>query len=339
MGEVPEVFDADSSESSPTRRSNRSVWARPDRECDPAMWTVDNSGGGNGGWRIEVLRCTQTLSLPRSHLMKRLLSLLAAAALAGSIIAAAPSADSTQVEVDGDTVTVTGTLAEELPTVVVGTDAADDAVGSGTGVDIAELRVGFPEAGKVDLSIALGDANPGTGHAPSSVQYSVAPTIAGTTLELIANADPVAGGLEYGSQTCTEGPGGQNTCESSPVEGSYADGVITWTVPTSGLPGAQVNMGNAEVNPQLGNPNAATLTFTGGVLDVAGTNVAVPTIPSATLLVDGVEAGVARLGNAGFEVSASGLTAGEHTLALELCDGTECSTVDLDPITVAAAAS
>lgn len=259
---------------------------------------------------------------------------LATAALAATAVAAAPAADTTEVSVAGDTVTVTGTLAEALPEVVVGTDAPDDATGSGAGVDIAELRVGFPEVGKLDLSIALADANPATGHAPIAVQYSVGPTIGSTSLELIANADPASGGLEYGSQTCVAGTGTQE-CTSSPVEGRFEDGVITWTVPTAALPGAAINMGTAEVNPQLGSPQAATLTFTGGLLDSAGVNVAVPNIPSATLLVDGVEAAEVRLGNAGFTLTAAGLSAGEHTLALELCDGTECSVTDLAPVTIA----
>lgn len=267
--------------------------------------------------------------------IRSLLALTATAALAGAAIAAAPTSDTTEVTVDGDSVTVTGTLAEELATVVTGIDAPDDAVGSGAGVDIAELRVGYPEVGTVDISMALGDANPGTGHAPIATQYSMTPTIGGTQLELIANADPASGGLEFGSQTCTVGPGGQNTCESTPVEGSYSDGVLTWSVPTNALPGADVNTGSAEVNPQLGSPQAATLTLTGGLLDAAGTNAAIATIPGATLLVDGEAVDVVRLGNGGYELTATGLSVGEHTLAVELCGGSECAVVELAPITVA----
>ena len=262
------------------------------------------------------------------------LALASAAVLAAATLAAAPASDTTDVTVEGDAVTVTGTLAEDLATITVGTDAPDDATGSGAGVDISELRIGFPEVGKVAVSIALGDANPATGHAPTSVQYKIGPTIGSTTLELIADADPVSGGLSYGSQTCEAGTG-TSECTSSPVEGSFQDGVITWIVPSSALPGASVNAGKAEVNPQLGNTNAATLTFTGGVIDAAATNVAIPTIPSATLLIDGEPVDEVRLGNDGYELAASGLAPGEHTLAVELCGGLECTTVELDPITVA----
>lgn len=254
--------------------------------------------------------------------LRSLLSLGAVASLAAAVIAAAPVGAASTVTVDGDTVTVTGTLAEPLADVITGTDAGTDAIGSGAGVDLVQLSVGYPAPTRIAISLAIADANSASGHIPVGAQYAVAPSIGGTSYELIATATPDRG-LVFASQTCQQGTGA-NTCTSSPVDGSYADGVLTWNLATSALPGAEVNTGTGDVTFSV---SAGGNTLTGGlVYDQISTNVALAEIPGARLLIDGAEADTDRLSNDGYSLTASGLTSGEHTVEVELCGGAgECS--------------
>lgn len=273
--------------------------------------------------------------------MKRTLSTLAATALAVGLVAAAPTADSNEVTVDGDSVTVAGTLADALDTVVIGTDPADDATGSGLGVDVSEYAVSFPEAGTLALHVTLGDANPATGYFPQGAALEVAPVIDGELVELTVNAT-ADGGLRFGAQECAVNPDtGVNECTVTPVEGSYADGVMTWLLPTSATPGGGINGQYVHSNYYAGTAATGGVTFVNGLLDDMGIS-GFAALPSATLLVDGEAVGTAALSDAGYSVSAAGLTAGEHQLAVQLCSGeadfdgtqTACTDVDLGTVTI-----
>jgi hypothetical protein len=189
--------------------------------------------------------------------------------------------------------------------------------------------VSFPSTGQVSIHLEI-DPNPATGFQPYGVQYSVAPSFGSTSVELIANALPT--GLVFASQTCEEGPGGQ-TCTSSPVDGSYADGVLTWTLNLPGLPGDTIFASAVEANPQANFVVGPTLTFIGGLYDTL-TPFETATVPSATLLVDGVTATSGFLFD-GFSLTAVGLEAGERTIGVELCgpDG-DCSVLDLGTVTI-----
>lgn len=276
------------------------------------------------------------------RLHRSLLALAAATVLAAASIAAAPNADTITTTVDGDTVTVAGTLAEDLGPVVIGTDPGDDAIGSGYGHDISEYAVSFPEEGSVAFHLTIADPNPVTGHGPHGSVFEILPTIDGTSRELTAAAT-ADGGLRFGSQTCAVNPDtGVNECSTSPVDGSYEDGVLTWVVPTSAAPGGQVNGGKADVNLLIGTATTGGATLVNGPIDTMAIN-AIAQLPTAELLIDGVAAGIAALSDAGFEVSASGLAAGDHNVALRLCSGafdvstdtpTECTDVDLGTIAV-----
>lgn len=274
------------------------------------------------------------------------LAALATAALAAAAIAAAPTADTTDVTVAGDAITVTGTLAEGLAPVVIGTDAGDDAVGSGYGHDLSEYAVSFPEANRIAFHLTIADPNPVTGHAVHGSVFEITPVVDGTQREFTATTT-ADGGIEFGAQTCAVNPDtGVNECSTSPVDGSYADGVLTWSVPTTAAPGGSISGTRADVNLLLGTSATGGVTLVNGPIDTMGIN-ALARVPSADLLVDGVVASTARLSDAGYTVSASGLAAGDHALAVQLCSGaadfggsaTECTTVDLGIVTIAAPAA
>lgn len=267
---------------------------------------------------------------------------LATAALAIGAVAAAPSADTTDVTVTDDAVTVVGTLADPLDTVVIGTDPADDALGSGTGVDVSEYAVSFPEATKLALHVTLGDANPVTGYMPQGMAIEIAPVINGELTELTVTATADAG-LRFGAQSCAVNPDtGVNECSTTPVEGSYEDGVLTWLLPIDEAPGATINGQYVQSNFYVGTGATGGVTFVNGILDDMGIT-AFAVLPQATLLVDGLVVDTSPLSDAGYALAAAGLAPGEHTLSVELCggaanftgDATECTTVALDPITVA----
>lgn len=273
--------------------------------------------------------------------LRSVLALTGAAAFAAASIAAAPTTDTVTTTVVGDTVTVAGTLADGLGPVVIGTDPGDDAVGSGYGHDLSEYAVSFPEDRSIAFHLTIADPNPATGHAPHGSVFEIVPTVDGTARELTATAT-ADGGLQFGSQTCAVNPDtGVNECSTSPVEGSYEDGVLTWIVPTSATPGGQVNGGKADVNLLIGTGTTGGVTLVNGPIDTMGIN-AIAQLPTAELLIDGTVAGTAGLSDAGFEVSAAGLSAGDHTAALRLCSGAfdvrtnspvECTDVDLGTVT------
>ncbi len=267
---------------------------------------------------------------------------IATAALALGAVAAAPKADTTDVTVADDTVSVVGTLADPLGTVVIGTDPADDATGSGAGVDVSEYAVSFPDATTLALHVTLGDANPATGYLPQGLAIEITPTIGDELTELTVNST-VDAGLRFGAQTCAVNPDtGVNECSVTPVEGSYEDGTLTWLLPIAEAPGATINGGYAHSNFYAGTGATGGVTFVNGLLDELTIN-AFAVLPQATLLVDGEVVDTSPLSDAGYALEAAGLTAGEHTVSVELCSGaadfdgnaTECTTLDLDPISVA----
>ncbi len=267
---------------------------------------------------------------------------LAVAALAGAAIAAAPAADTTDVMVDAaGNVRVVGTLVQPLDTVVIGVDPADDALGSGSGVDVSEYAVSFPDATTLALHVTLGDANPGTGYLPQGMAIEIAPTIDGELTELTVTATADAG-LRFGAQSCAVNPDtGVNECSTTPVEGSFEDDTLTWLLPIGENPGATINGQYVHSNLYVGTGTTGGATFVNGILDDMAIN-AFAVLPQATLLVDGEVADTSPLSDAGYALDASGLAPGEHTLSVELCAGaadfdgnaTECTTIDLDPITV-----
>ena len=263
-------------------------------------------------------------------------------ALAVGAVAAAPSADTTEVTVTDDTVSVVGTLAEPLDTVVIGTDAPDDATGSGTGVDVSEYAVSFPDADTLALHVTLGDANPVTGYMPQGLAIEITPTIDDELTELTVTST-VDAGLRFGAQSCAVNPDtGVNECSTTPVEGSYADGVLTWLLPIAEAPGATINGGYVHSNYYVGTGATGGVTFVNGLLDDMSIN-AFAELPEATLLIDGEVADTSPLSDAGYALDAAGLAAGEHTVSVVLCggaadldgDATECTSLDLDPITIA----
>lgn len=270
-------------------------------------------------------------------------SLLAAtgvAALAVAAVAASPTSDGATVTVDGSTVAVVGTLAEDLGTILIGTDAPDDAVGSGLGFDLAEYSVSFPESGTVAMHVTLGDANPATGYFPQGFAVEITPTIGTDALELTATAT-LDGGLVFAAQTCAvNADTGVNECSSSPIDGSYADGVLTWNVSTSALPDAAINGGVAHSNYSVSTGATGGVTFVNGLLDDMGI-IDFAAIPSASLLLDGESVATSRLSNDGYALSADAAP-GTYAASVVLCGGDadftpapeDCTTVDLGDITV-----
>ncbi len=270
-----------------------------------------------------------------------LLALVGAVVLAAASLAAAPNADTTDVTVTGDTVTVAGTFAEGLGEYVIGADAVGDSRFNGLGGDFSGMSVAFPKPSIVQYRVQIGDPNPATGIMPHGFRVDVEGIqIGSTTLDI--NASSMADtGVTVGTTTCEEGPGGVTNCNTSEVEGGYEDGAIIWNLPVATLPGDTVTGATA-----IAKLSISTGTTGGVYLNTAMDEVsinAIGAVPSATLLIDGEPAGAAALSDLGFEVSASGLTAGEHAVSLELCgpaadfDGTqtECEMLDLGTVTIA----
>lgn len=272
--------------------------------------------------------------------LRPLIALAATAALAGTAIAAAPTTDTTDVAVDGDTVTVTGTFADGLGEYAIGTDEVGDSTFNGLGGDFSGMSVAFPEPGIFQYRVQIGDPNPATGIMPHGLRVDVEGiSIGSTTMDI--NASSMADtGVTVGTTTCEEGPGGVTNCSTTEVEGGYEDGAIIWNLPVGMLPGDKVTGATA-----IAKLSISTGT-TGGVylnqaMDEASIN-AIGAVPSATLVIDGEPLGTAVLSDLGFEVAASGLTAGEHTVALELCGPaadtkgvpTECQVQDLGTVTI-----
>ncbi len=272
--------------------------------------------------------------------LRTLLAASGAAALAVAAVAASPVADGTTVTVDGSTIAVEGTLAEELGRIHIGSDAPDDATGSGLGFDLAEYHVSFPEQGVVALEVTLGDANPATGYFPQGFAVEITPTIGTESMELTATAT-LDGGLEFGAQSCTPNPDtGVNECSSSPIDGSYADGVLTWAVATSALPDAGINGGVAHSNYSVSTGASGGVTFVNGLLDDMSI-MDFAAIPSASLLLDGESVASSRLSNDGFALTVEA-DAGTYAASLVLCGGDadfsqvaeDCTTIDLGDVTV-----
>lgn len=272
---------------------------------------------------------------------RTLLPTLAVAGLTIGALAAAPLSENPAVTVDGQSVTVTGTLAEPLGRTVIGTDAPDDSTFSGLGADYSEMSVAFPEPGIVAYRTTIGDPNPATGYMPHGARFEVTGVAIGDdTLNLVASANADTG-LTVGAQSCAPDPDtGVNTCTTTPVEGGYEDGDIIWLLPTAAAPGDGVTGATATVKPQ-----GSTGTTGGFFLNVTMDEMslsALAQMPTAELLVDGEVAGTNGLSDTGYEVTASQLAAGDHVLALRLCGGamsfdrtpTECTTLDLGTVTI-----
>lgn len=272
--------------------------------------------------------------------LRPVIVLAATAALASAAIAAAPTADTTEMAVDGDTLTVTGSLAGGLGEYVIGTDEVGDSTFNGLGGDFSGMSVAFPEPGIVQYRVQIGDPNPATGIMPHGLRVDVEGiSIGSTTLDI--NASSMADtGVTVGTTTCEEGPGGVTNCSTTEVEGGYADGAIIWNLPVTTVPGDTITGAAAIAKLSLSTGT------TGGVymntaMDTVGVS-AIGAIPSAALVVDGERVGAAALTDLGFEVSAAGLTDGEHTVGLELCGpaadftgtATECEVLDLGTVTV-----
>lgn len=272
--------------------------------------------------------------------MKKFLTTALVAGTALAAIAAAPASPDADVTVDGDTVTIAGTLAEAMGEYVIGTDPVGDSTFNGLGGDFSGMSVAFPEPGIVQYRVQIGDPNPATGIMPHGLRVDVEGiTIGSTTLDI--NASSMADtGVTVGTTTCEEGPGGVTNCSTSAVEGGYEDGAIIWNLPVPTLPGDSVTGATAVAKLSISTGT------TGGVylntaMDQVGIS-ALGVVPSATILVDGVAAGSATLTDFGFEVSASDLTDGEHTIALELCgpdadfsgNATACEVLDLGTVTI-----
>lgn len=272
--------------------------------------------------------------------LRPLIALAATAVLAGTAIAAAPTADTTDVAVDGDTVTVTGTFADGLGEYVIGTDAVGDSTFNGLGGDFSGMSVTFPEPGIFQYRVQIGDPNPATGIMPHGLRVDVEGISVGSTTMDINASSMADTGVTVGTTTCEEGPGGVTNCSTNEVDGGYEDGAIIWNLPVAMLPGDQITGATA-----IAKLSISTGT-TGGVylnqaMDEASIN-ALGAVPSATLLIDGEASGAVALSDLGFEVSASGLADGEHTVEVELCgpdadfDGvpTACEVLDLGTVTV-----
>lgn len=256
-------------------------------------------------------------------------ALAATAALAA--VAAAPEPAQVTTTATDDSITVVGTLTDGLGAAAFVSDAAGDAVVNDAGHDLVGGTISFPEPNRVAYSLQI-NPNPATGHAPYGAQYATTLTVGNGTYELIANALPT--GLTFASQTCEEGPGG-STCTSSPVDGSYADGALTWILDAPSLPGNTISASDVHVAVQV---NAlATLTFTGITYDDASQS-ALANVPTAQLLLDGTAVGQpGRLTDEGFSATALGLEAGTYAVSVELCSAIgECTVVDGGTATVGA---
>lgn len=281
-----------------------------------------------------------------SRTLRGLIAAAGVSALALAAVAASPSFEWISIGVHGDTIEVTGGFAEDLAPILIGTDANGDALTTGLGMDVVEYAVSFPDATTVAFHVALGDANPATGYFPQGTAFEIAPSIGDTSVELTAVAsvtsEAINGGLRFGAQTCEVNPDtGVNECSTTPIEGEYADGVVTWFYDVAAVPNTSINGNHVHVNYSVGTFGTPSLTFTGGLIDdMAIMDFAA--MPSATLLVDGAVAGVAGASSEGFAVSASGLADGEHAVSLQVCSGAadfngtpeDCTVVDFGTITI-----
>jgi hypothetical protein len=265
---------------------------------------------------------------------RRLAIAVSTAALALGVLpaGAAPTAPDTTVTVTGSTIRVIGGAIEGGVGRAIGTDAADDAVGSGLGVDLAQYTLGFPRKNVVEFGLVLGDVNPATGHAPQGVKFQIDATVGANAVSLTAT--PMAGsGLTFAAQTC-DASSGVNQCTTTPVEGRYEDGTLIWEVTTSGV-GTKLGGGTASVNPSA-TVLGSGLTLNGGLIDTMSASSG--TAPTATILVDGTPATAGNLLDSGFDVSATGVASGTHAVGVRLCDGTTaptaCTVVDLGTVTI-----
>jgi hypothetical protein len=272
----------------------------------------------------------------RRHLPRRLTIALASAALAVSAIpaAAAPAAgDNPKVTVSGRSVTVNGTITGSLKR-VIGTDATGDARGSGLGVDLSSYTLAFPRRNVVEFGVALADPNAVTGYAPQGVVYDIQAVVGTQTLNLTATPT-LDSGLQFGAQTCEAGTG-VSQCTTSAIEGRYENGSLIWQVPLTGV-GSAIDGGTVSVNPSATIGLVGGLTINGGLIDTMAASDS-GTAPTATILIGGAPAGSASLHDAGYTVTASGLSSGTHAVAVRLCDGTSadaCSTVALGTVDIA----
>jgi hypothetical protein len=250
----------------------------------------------------------------------RTLAATATATLALGAIACSPTDGGFTVSTEYDTITVTGSLRDELAPISIGSDPTGDAIGSGAGVDLSEYAVSFPEPGKVAFHVTLGDANPATGYSPQGLAIEITPTIGDVEMELTVTST-LDGGLEFSSQTCAPDPVTDvNTCTSSAAVGSYADGVLTWIIPTNAAADTVINGTKADSNYYIGTGVQGVGTVAGGIIDTMSIN-AYATIPSATLLIDGVASGNVILSDAGYTISAAGLRPGSRAVSVKLCGG------------------
>lgn len=262
--------------------------------------------------------------------MKLRTATVLAAVAAMTAVAAAPEPADVTLTQDGDSITVAGTLVDGLGAATFVGDQAGDAVVNGAGHDLLGGSISFPSPNTVAYSLEI-DPNPGTGFAPYGAQYQTTLTVGSSTYELIANALPT--GLSFASQTCVQGPASQE-CTSSPVDGSYADGVLTWELSAPSLPGAAVTAADIHTAIQT-NLVAGTLTLNGTTYDSAG-QIALANVPSAQLLLDGEPAGITgRLTEEGFSATAFDVADGTYDVSVELCSAIgACITVDAGEATV-----
>ena len=263
--------------------------------------------------------------------MKLRTATVLAAVAAMTAVAAAPEPADVTTTVDGTTLTVTGTLTDGLGAAAFVGDAAGDAVVNGAGHDLVGGTISFPAPNRVAYSLEI-VPNQATGFVPYGAQYQTTLSVGGGTYELIANALPT--GLSFASQTCEPGPGGQS-CTSSPVDGSYADGVLTWELDAPNLPGNAVSATEIHTAIQANFVAGPTLTLVGTTYDSASQN-AIAAVPGAQLLLNGEAVGqLGRLTDQGFSLTADDVAPGTYTVGVELCSAIgECLVADGGEVTV-----
>lgn len=94
----------------------------------------------------------------------------------------------------------------------------------------------------LQFAVTMANPSPTGGAVPAVVhyfwQFTVATEDSTSSLQLSALNTRYQGsepnGYYFGLQTCAPGPTG-NTCTSAVVDGSYASGVLTWTVPMASI--------------------------------------------------------------------------------------------------------
>jgi hypothetical protein len=170
--------------------------------------------------------------------------LLAAALVALLLIPTGAGAESTADFVSltpsrtaAGAVRAAGKVAFQGEPFVVATDAGDVSVPA---ADIGELRI---TAGVADVVFEMEIANAlpaGPGAVPGVLHYIWEFAVGGQESQLRAlNTDAQAlspGEWSYTLETCAPDPQtGQGTCSGAAVQGSYADGVLTFVVPRAGM--------------------------------------------------------------------------------------------------------